>query len=129
LCASTAARAAVTLTFSGTCDTINNPFGVTGSAVPYSFQITYDPALDTNTVFAPAGSMVDGLTLLNDWYGYSASGITALNVTFGTKTWTLADLKTLSLDSGHTMEADLFFNADISTSTPTRSDIYFADFD
>ncbi len=129
LCASSAAHAAapVTLTFSGMYDTQGTTVGgLTGSAVPFSYQITYDPALDTNTWFFPAGSTLDGATALNDWYGYSASGITASNITFGTQTFTVADLEPRVPQVG--VEADLWFDTDISQVAPTRAYAFFFQF-
>src|SRR5687768_8010561 len=86
LCATSAAQATVTLTFSGTYQTASgSPFGVAGPTAPFSFQLTYDPALDTNTEFFPTGAALDSLTTVHEWHGYSESGITATNFTFGTK--------------------------------------------
>jgi MYXO-CTERM domain-containing protein len=127
LFAPAAAQAApVTLTFSGTYDTFDTTvFGLSGHAVPFSYHITYDPALNTNSCVFHTGQTIDGSTALNDFYGYSASGITALDMTFGTKTWATIEMLPLNLGPGIT--ADMWFDTDISVSAPTRCDIYFAD--
>src|SRR5262245_27042397 len=78
-----AAQAAVTLTFSGTYYTpFGSVFGLSGDN-PFSYQITYDPALNTSPWVLHTGDTIGGYTVLNDIYGYSASGITAFNVTYG----------------------------------------------
>jgi hypothetical protein len=118
--------AVVNLTFSGTYDTSGELiFGQSGAAVPYSFQITYNTALDTNTQFYATGADMGGLTTVHDWYGYSASGVMATNLTFGTQTWTSGDLSAAFVQSG--ISADLWFDTDISLTTPTLVLMYFQD--
>ena len=94
LCVAGAAHAAVvTLTFSGIYNTgPDTVFGLSGPAVPYRYQITYDTTLDTNTFFFPTGVALGRFTTVHPWYGYSKSGITATSLTFGTGTWTADDL-------------------------------------
>src|SRR6476660_9854499 len=73
LFAPSAARAAVTLTFSGTCEVFGNSvYGLSGDAVPFSYQMTYDPALDTNNSYFPTGAMLGDYPAAHEFYGYSA---------------------------------------------------------
>ena len=124
LVAGTARAELVTLTFSGTFDTDGSTvFGVSGANVPFTFEIIYDTALDTNPLFFGTGVALGSYTTTHPWYGYSASGITATSVTFGSQTWTAGDVSPQSLIGGH--EADLWFDADIRIATPTRSWIFF----
>jgi hypothetical protein len=68
----------ITLDFTGTYDTgTTTIFGQTGSAVPFSYSITYDTSLAPIVNFLAAGSSVGGATVVDDLYGYSKSGITA----------------------------------------------------
>src|SRR5437879_850260 len=76
LVAGSAQAALVTLSFSGTYDTGGGTvFGLSGAAVPYNFQITYDTTLNTNTFFFATGASLGGETTTHEWHGYSASGI------------------------------------------------------
>jgi hypothetical protein len=110
--------ATVQLSFSGTYDTDGaTVFGLSGPAVPYSFGITYDTALDTNPFFFPTGATLGSDITTHPWYGYSASGITGTSLTFGTKTWTAAALSPRIPAIG--VSADLWLDADISASQPT----------
>jgi hypothetical protein len=125
LVAAPAHAAPVTLSFSGTYDLQGTTlFGLSGPAVPYYYEITYDPALDTNAEFVAAGDPLGGQTTIHDWYGYSASGIVATSLTFGTKTWTAGDLNPRVVDG---IAADLWFDTDIGLAAPTRSWIVFQD--
>ena len=110
----------ISLEFSGTYDTFGlTLFGLSGSAVPFDYTMTYDTSLNTNSLIIPAGAIIDGYTFADSFYGYSASGITALNLTFGSQTWTAADIIPLDLLGGYS--ADIWFNTDLSTATPTRT--------
>ena len=121
----TARAELVTLTFSGTYDTDGRTvFGVSGADVPYTFEITYNTALDTNPLFFGTGVALGSYTTTHPWYGYSASGVTATSLTFGSQTWTAGDLSPQVAPGGY--EADLWFDADIGIATPTRSWISFA---
>ena len=62
---------------------------------------------------------------MDEWHGYSTSGITATSLTFGTQTWTLNDLDDSDIAVGVT--ADLWFNVDISQSVPTLASVSFVD--
>jgi hypothetical protein len=125
LVADSVSAVVIKLTFSGTYDTqLETVFGLTGSAIPYSHQITYDTALDTNTLFFAVGAdLGDGSIAAQELHGYSASGIVATSLTFGTQAWTVADLFGRGLTA--TAFADLWFDTDISLSTPTHSWISF----
>src|SRR5690349_884904 len=110
----------ITFNFSGTVDTSVGPdvFGQSGTAVPFNVSLTYDSSLNTNSVFLPAGSNLGPFSLAHDLYGYSASGVTSTNVTFGTQTWTAADLQPITIAPG--ISAEIYMDADLSVSTPTR---------
>jgi len=110
----------ISLEFSGTYDTFGQTvFGLSGSAVPFDYTMTYDTSLNTSSLIIPAGAIIDGYTFADSFYGYSASGITALNLTFGSQTWTAADLVPITPSGAYT--ADIWFNTDLSTATPTRT--------
>jgi len=110
----------ISLEFSGTYDTFGlTLFGLSGSAVPFDYTMTYDTSLNTNSLIIPAGAIIDGYTFADSFYGYSASGITALNLTFGSQTWTAADIVPRIPLAGYS--ADIWFNTDLSTATPTRT--------
>ncbi len=117
------------LTFSGTYSLGLMPegslFGVDVSAlpVPYSYTIFYDTALNTNTNVILAGSTFDGDFVSQSFYGYSASGILGVNVTFGTQTWTAADIKWLN--HSMTIGAELWFDTDLDVATPGNCWIRF----
>jgi len=110
----------ISLEFSGTYDTFGQTvFGLSGSAVPFDYTMTYDTSLNTSSLIIPAGAIIDGYTFADSFYGYSASGITALNLTFGSQTWTAADIVPRDPVGGYS--ADIWFNTDLSTATPTRT--------
>jgi hypothetical protein len=120
-----AEAAVITLQFSGTYDTHGSVlFGLSGDAVPFNYTITYDTALDTDTQFIASGTVLAVETAAHDFYGYSASGIVASSLTFGTRTWTVADLSPRTPTIGLT--ADFWLDTDISLATPTRAAIYFS---
>jgi len=110
----------ISLEFSGTYDTNGQTvFGLSGSAVPFDYTMTYDTSLNTNSLIIPAGAIIDAYTYADSFYGYSVSGITALNLTFGSQTWTATDIIPRVPAGGYT--ADIWFNTDLSTATPTRT--------
>lgn len=119
------ARAAiVSLSFTGTYDIGPDPvFGLSGEAVPFNYRITYDTSLNTSTVHYDAGALINGEVTTHEWHGYSASGIVETSLTFGSQTWTVADLSPRTVAVGIT--ADLWFDRDISLATPERSWIFF----
>jgi hypothetical protein len=123
--ARSAHAAIIALHFSGTYDTGGHTIlGEEGAAVPFHYAITYDTSLDTDTQFHAAGSVLDGLTLLDDFYGYSASGIIASDIRFGTGEWTAADVVPRTIAPG--FSADFWLDADISVASPTAAALRFA---
>ena len=109
----------VQLSFSGTYNTHGGTiFGLSGPAVPFSYELTYDTSLNTSPYFFLAGASLGGDITTHPWYGYSASGITAASLTFGTQTWTVADLQ--PRDPAVGVSADLWFDTDLSVAAPTR---------
>jgi hypothetical protein len=119
-----AEAAVITLQFSGTYDTFGQTvFGLSGNAVPFSYSLAYDTALDANTQFFAAGALIGGEIAGHDFYGYSASGTIATSLTFGSQTWTAADLQGSILAPGVT--ADLWFDTDLSVATPTLTFLRF----
>jgi hypothetical protein len=112
--------AVVVLNFNGAYDTQGATIlGQNGSSVPFSYQITYDTSLDTDTDFIASGTNSGGNVTTHDWYAYSKSGITATNLTFGTQTWTTLDSFIPGTQGG--FAADLWFDTDISLAAPTRA--------
>jgi hypothetical protein len=93
-------------------------FGEVGTPIPFGFSLTYDTSKGSQTAFVNADSGGE------DFYGYSAAGITASSLTFGTKTWTLANLQPLST-SGN--QADFWTNADLMLGAPTSVAVRFGD--
>jgi hypothetical protein len=105
----------VDLTFSGIYD-VNET-----SDLPFSYSITYDTSLDTNTEFFASGSSVGGMTALNDFYGYSASGITS--ALWGD--WDPSEIVDRVLPGGSS--AALWFDADIAVAAPTLMWVFLDD--
>lgn len=122
LCAGYSNAAVVVLNFNGVYDTAGNTlFGLSGAAVPFNYQITYDTSLDTDNDFIASGSTVGGNLTTHDWYAYSKSGITATSLTFGSQTWTTTDDFLPRVPSGSAFSADLWFDTDISLAAPTKA--------
>jgi hypothetical protein len=126
--AGSADASVITLQYTGTFDI--NPavpvFGQSGPAVPFTFSLTYDTVLGGGpTVHIAPGTVILGSTALDDLYGYSAAGLTAANLTFGTKTWTLSDLAPRS--PGGAFVADFWLNTDITVAAPTATWVFFTD--
>lgn len=113
-----AAAAIVTLEFAGTYDL---PRGTVFG--PYTYSITYDTALDTDTQFYPAGTPIGIETAGHSLYAYSASGILGTSLTFGTNTWTAADLVPELIGLG--TSADFWLDSDLSVGPPTRAALSF----
>ena len=87
--ASSADAAIITMQLTGTVNQIGDEpvFGQGGSSIPFDFSLTYDTSKGSQVAF------VDGDPGEEDFYGYSAAGITAYSLTFGTKSWTLNSLQ------------------------------------
>ena len=64
----------VELTFSGTYDG-----DISG---PFSYSMTEDTSLDTNTEFFATGVNLGAYTTTHEWHRYSASGITDVDFEF-----------------------------------------------
>ena len=75
--------AIITLQFDGTVDVSHGVvFGEDGDAVPFTFSLTYDTSLGSNTAFHAAGSTLEGWTLAHDFFGYSRAGIADMSFAF-----------------------------------------------
>jgi PEP-CTERM motif-containing protein len=92
-------------------------FGETAASIPFDFSLTYDTSKGSQMAFY-AGT--------EDFYGYSAAGITAYSLTFGTKTWTVDNLQADTIDGNL---AHFWTNADLTLGAPTRLAAYFGDAD
>ncbi len=117
----------IDLTFSGHYNTFGEVVaGQSGTNIPYSYRISYETSLNTNTFKFNAGSSLGGgNTAKNAFYGYSASGIIATNLSFGNQTWTKDDLVSIPVAPG--VQADMWFDTDISQFTPSLCVISFLD--
>lgn len=109
----------VNINLSGTYDTNGDSvFGLTGSAVPFSYDMVYDTDLDDNSFFFASGSNIGPFEAIHDWYGYSDSGIVSSNFTFGTHTFPMSAISPRTITSG--VSAHFWTDADIATSTPNH---------
>ena len=105
----------VNLTFSGTYKIIDSDEEVGA----FSYSMTYDTSLDTNTDFFPIGSDAYGYTATHELYAYSASGITDLDLQFDGLEWLLSDVETVN-------GAAFWLDVDLATgATPTRPRLVF----
>jgi hypothetical protein len=136
LAVSAADAGVITLSFTGSYVTFGPPaFGelFSGTPIPYSYQLTYDTSLDIFPQFVAAGTAVvsggcpgNVCTTTDAWYGYHKSGLVSASLTFGTHTWSAADINA-SLPLGGAFLDYLWFDTDIDLATPTRSLIRFSD--
>lgn len=102
----------ISVTLNGTVDVLSGAvFGQTGTDLP----VTTTFGVDSNTAVA-IFTIADGAA--EDLYGYQATGLSGVNVTFGTKMWSLPDLDLLVPEVG--FSAAVWFNANLATATPTR---------
>lgn len=120
----------VNLRFTGTVDTGGETtFGQTGAAVPYDFSISYDTSVGGALVYTVlSGSTWTGSsnTAGHDWYGYSAAGLTSVNLNFGTGSWSQDDLEVdMTAPSSGYDAASLWFDTNIANATPTRAWLSF----
>ncbi len=122
----------VQLTFSGTYDiSSGSVFGESGSAVPFRYELTYDTDLGGAPFFIASGEdMGDGRLAAHEMYGYDFhdwSGVTASSFVFGTKTWDFHDdVSRSSLESPYP-ECSMWFDTDITVSTPGRMSLSISD--
>ncbi|MCC6416289.1 MAG: PEP-CTERM sorting domain-containing protein [Opitutaceae bacterium] len=125
LLAGVAPAQVVSLRFTGTVNTNGQTiFGQTGSAVPYDFSISYDTSVDSALVYTVLeGSTWTGSsdTAGHNWYGYSAAGLSSVNLNFGTGTWSQSDLEIDMPPSSGYDAASLWFDTNIADATPTRA--------
>lgn len=90
------------------------------ATTPFGFEMVYDTARNTSDAVALSGQVVDNqISVVNDFYGYSRSGIVSTNFTFGGMTWTVNDLDEVHITDSLT--ADFFLDADIATAAPTKA--------
>jgi hypothetical protein len=110
----------ITMHLTGTAETGSVPvYGQIGSSIPFDFSLTYDTSLGSQVAYLPASSG-------EDLYGYSAAGITAYSLTFGTHSWTLNELRPQPVGG---IEADFWTNADLTLGPPTKLAAFFSDGD
>ena len=109
----------VNLTFSGTYKEIDSEEEVGA----FSYSMTYDTSLDTHPGFYPIGAEIgeDDAPVAHELHGYSASGITELDVRFYDFEWLLSDLVPAYEDAAFWLDVDLATGA-----TPTRPLFLFA---
>ena len=106
----------VDLTFSG-----NYEGAVSG---PFSYSMTYDTSLDTNTEFFATGDALGGKVTTHPWYGYSASGIIDSDIEFEGAEFLPNHILSSIVDLGDA--ADIWFDVDLATgATPTLALIHF----
>jgi hypothetical protein len=120
--------AIIQLSFTGTYDTGGYTVcGLCGPAVPFNYSLTYDTARNTNPYHIASGVSLGGYLTTSDWYGYSASGITAASLTLGGTNWTVADLVPRVPAVG--VSADLWFDTDLSLAPPGSCWAFFSEGD
>ena len=81
-------------------------------SLPFSYSMTYDTSLDTNTEFFATGVNLGGETTTHEWHGYSASGITDVDFHLSELEWLLSDLDHDRTPAAGTT-ADLWFDVDL----------------
>ena len=108
----------VNLTFSGTYKEIDSE-----EEYAFSYSMTYDTSLDTHPGFYPIGAEIgeDDAPIAHELHGYSASGITELDVQVDGLEWLLSDLVPAYEDAAFWLDVDLATGA-----TPTRPLFLFA---
>jgi hypothetical protein len=119
--AASADAAIINMQFTGTGDSFGTSgpvFGEGGLSVPFDFSMTYDTSKGAQVAF------VDSAIGPDDLWGYSATGITSVSMTFGTKTWTLDNLWPVT-NSGQT--ADFWTDTDLMIAAPTSVQVMFGD--
>ena len=116
--ASSVQASIVELTFSGTYEG-----DISG---PFSYSMTYDTSLDTNTHFFAAGGNLGSSITTHEWYGYSASGVTDVDIQFNGIEFLPTDLDGNKIPQVG-VNADLWFDVDLATgATPTLAWLQFS---
>ena len=119
--ASSVQASIVELTFSGTYEG-----EITGA---FSYSMTYDTSLDTNTHFFAAGGNLGSSITTHEWYGYSASGVTDVDIQFNGIEFLPTDLDGNKIPQVG-VNADLWFDVDLATgATPTLAWLQFRNSD
>lgn len=109
--------------------TINDPdgavFGVTPTDTSFSVVLRIDTGAGVVSAGAgdPTSIGVDNFTFGHDVWGYSAS---VQSATFGTKTWTDADIVLLNFGDG-IADSQLFLDAELGSGTPTLASFRLQD--
>ena len=98
----------VELTFSGTYDSGTYEGDISG---PFSYSMTYDTSLDTNTEFFATGDALGGKVTTHPWYGYSASGIIDSDIEFEGAEFLPNHILSSIVDLGDA--ADIWFDVDL----------------
>ena len=107
----------VELTFSGTYEGESDENGEFTES--FSYSMTYDTSLDTNTHFFATGADLGGSTTTHEWHGYSASGITAVDIEFNGIEFSPTDVYGNKIPAVG-VNADFWFDVDLATgATPT----------
>lgn len=106
--------------------TVDDEMTVFGQVLtkPFTLQMLYDPALNTNTHVFPEGEQIAGNDFAgHNFYGYSASGVLNLDFTFGDDpAWATEislsgdDLSDRFVAAG--VSAAMWMDTDITQSTP-----------
>jgi hypothetical protein len=99
-------------------------FGVTPTDTSFSVTIQVDTGAGVDS--ASAGDPTDTFTFGHDVWGYNS--VSVLSATFGTKTWTDADIVLLDFDNGID-DSDLFLDAELGVGTPTLASFRVEDSD
>lgn len=121
----------MTFSYSGTANISDGQsvFGETASTVPVNVALTYDTSLVTGPPnVIPVGTSLNGYTFADNWFGYNRLGITDLSASFGSKVWNTDD-PVIQANDDLRFFADVVFNADIGSDTPTASFLTLADSD
>lgn len=106
-----------------------DPFGIPLPA-PFSFSIVYNTTFDTDSTILPAGTNVGGGVILqHPFHAYSPSGIVSTDLTYGTQTWTAANIRVLPFTQNGVWGPTphyIWFDTDITSAAPTRCYIWFS---
>ena len=97
-------------------------FGVAPSDTSFSVKLRVDSSSGVDSASAGDSTVVAGntYTFAHDVWGY---GVSVLSATFGTKTWTDADVLTLNFGDGID-SSQLFLDAELGTGTPSLASFH-----